>query len=147
VKNARNQQLSPSDVRRYLGGLANKLLDNSPLRDDERIFLANCLGCISGGDSADEVFGIRNGQGRSTLNESQRLKLSLVTHWVANAICTVSEGGLGLSFEQAFREAEKQFSPSNPTATYANIKNAWYKEKYEHMKSPVRRADDPDFPY
>ena len=146
VKNARNQKLSPSDVRRYLGGLANKLIDNSPLRDDERTFLANCLGCISAGESADEVFGLKRGPGQKQADVERRRRWSLILWWIEAAIRPISEEGKGYSRTKAFEKAHELFQNADGIPDVSEIKEAWYNSAYEHMRSPVRTPFDPDSP-
>lgn len=147
MKNSRNQQLSPSDVRRYLRGMANKLSEDRPLSEEERIFLAHCLGCISEGDSADDVLGLVYGKGHSEQKDSDRIKWSLVLGWVGRVVLPESSGGEGYTLSQAFEEAEYAFQPFFPGIDADKIKRAWQNPAYVHMRAPVRRSDDPDWPF
>ena len=94
------------------------------------------------------AFGLLHEQTIAPINSPNkdlaRQKISAVLFWVACAIESESEGGLGLTLNDAFNRAADLFPHFEYTPEM--IEKYWYQKDKVHMQNSVRSFYDQDSP-
>ena len=150
--------------RRRLGQLADRIELNEILRVEDRDYVVGTLRQLFEGADANEVFGLKKGKGEKTADQIKRKNLSALFHWMMGATEKAPHGhGLNateaieaasaLSNSETYRCAKKNlvlepgtpnlFKPISPE----NLRKAWYKKDYKHLKKIEIDEGDRDFPY
>ena len=150
--------------RRLLGQLADRIELNEILRVVDREYVVGTLRQLSQCGDANKVFGLKKGKGKKTVDDEKRKNLAALFHWMMGAMADQPDGcGLNateaifaasaLSNNETYRCAKKNlvlepgtpnlFKPISPE----NLRKAWYKDDYQHLKKIEIDLGDRDFPY
>ena len=150
--------------RRRLGQLADRIELNETLRVVDREYVVGTLRQLSEEADANEVFGLTNGKGEKTIDQIKRKNLAALFHWMMGAMEKLPHGyGLNateaifaasaLSNNETYRCAKKNLvlEPGTPNlfkpVSPENLRKAWYKKDYQHLKKIEIDVGDRDFPY
>lgn len=140
--------MSVLDEKRRLAELSNRIESGEPLLDSEYKFISSRLSRIACGEDANVVFGVKYRKGEKELGARRRRNQSFVLHWLACAIGTIEEGGLGLTLHKALEQAELLGKSGQlPEYSYEYLNKIWHKNNNSHMKKKTRDTFDNDFPY
>jgi len=149
--------MSYLDNRRTLGALAYRVFRLEKLSKEEASYLGIVLGRIARGEDANDVLGVRPQRGQSHEDAISQQRMSLILHWVAAAIELIpDDNGKKLTVQEACEKAMDtivpfaiQMFPSKKSPTYdaEYLQRRWSSPVCRHMRSPVRKFFDPDFPY
>jgi hypothetical protein len=134
--------MTPEDHRRILGLLADQIERGVALSDDQLGFLKLVFRRIGRGECADAVFGFNYEVGNTVKQVRSRMELSVILHWVANAILPIDQGGGGMKANKALEFAAERFGRD-----FQYLKNQWTKKSNRHLRDPNRNPFDSDFPY
>ena len=150
--------------RRRLGQLADRIELNEILRVVDREYVVGTLRQLCEEADANEVFELKKGKGEKTIDDEKRKNLAALFHWMKGAMADQPDGyGLNateaieaasaLSNSETYRCAKKNlvlepgtpnlFKPISPE----NLRKAWYKKNYRHLKKLEIDVSDRDFPY
>ncbi len=150
--------------RRRLGQLADRIELNEILRVVDREYVVGTLLQLSKEADANEVFGLKKGKGKKTVDDEKRKNLAALFHWMMGAMEKAPHGyGLNateaidaasaLSNKETYRCAKKNlvlvpgtpnlFKPVSPE----NLRKARYEKDYQHLKKIEIDLGDRDFPY
>ena len=135
--------MNPLDNLKRIKAFAKHLKNKKELTAKQYQYLADVFERIGNGEDPSDVLGIKFKRGSSAKDAQARQKISLALHWVANAILSEAEGGLGYTLERAFEEVENHF----PDFSYELLKKYWYQPDKSHMKNQERTPFDPDSPF
>jgi hypothetical protein len=156
--------------KKRFDSLAKQLRNNTPMTDEQRLYLADSFAQIAQGADANEVFGIKYSKGKSDTKDRAKENHFRIIHWITAAILSEEEGGLGLNITQAIEavsalmdggwinpitkekyvykdEAGRPQSPFGCIYTTKNIKKIWDSRKNKHMKVVVTTSTAKDSPY
>ena len=134
--------MTPADHRRILGLLADQIERGVALSSDQLEFLKLAFRRIAQGDSSDVVFGLVHAKGSTAKQAIARMQLSVIFHWVANAILPTDDGGGGMKLNRALAFAAERFGRD-----FQYLKNQWHKKSNQYLRDPCRNPFDPHFPY
>ena len=157
-------------MKRRFAALAQQLKNNTPLNEEQRLYLAEAFAQIANGTDANEAMGIKYSKGKSDAKDQATEKHFLIIHWMTAAILSEEEGGLGLSITQAIDAVSALMNGSwtNPITkqqyvfkdsagrpqsqfgciyTTGNIKKIWDSRKNKHMKVVSTTTTAKDSPY
>ena len=99
--------------------LAEQLAQNRTLSEDDMSFLVTALLSISNGVDAEIALKVKakKGERKGPYARDTKLKMQYVTGLIAAAIAPESEGGLGLTLQDAFALVDREWSglPSKST--------------------------------
>ncbi len=84
--------------------IAMDLEDSATLSESDRFFLINAFLDINRGIDANEALGVKAKRGQRKTFDS---RAQLVMTWIAAVIKPISEGGLGMSVDDAIEEAAR----------------------------------------
>ena len=86
-----------------LRNLAEKIVNGTPLYEDEKGFLSNALIEIANGEDAEIALDVKakRGERKSKAMSDSELHRQVALAWIATAIAPESEGGLGLTIKDA----------------------------------------------
>ena len=150
--------------RRRLGQLADRIELNEILRVVDREYVVGTLRQLSEEADANEVFGLKKGKGKKTVDDEKRKNLAALFHWMMGAMekaplgyglnaTEAIDAAAALSNKETYRCAKKNlvlepgtqnlFKPVSPE----NLRKAWYKKDYQHLKKIEIDVGDRDFPY
>ena len=99
---------------------------------------------ILDGKDANEALGLKYKRGNTEGKAIARQKISLVLFWVACACESESDGGLGLTLNEAFIKASEVFEKFGYSPEM--IEKYWYQEDKSHMRNALRGYFDQDSP-
>jgi len=134
--------MTPEDHRRILGLLADQIERGADLSSDQLKFLKLAFRRIARGESSDVVFGLIFAKGPTVKQTVARMELSVIFHWVANAILPIDQGGGGMKASKALAFAAERFNRD-----FQYLKNQWHKTSNQYLRDPHRNPFDPHFPY
>ena len=150
--------------RRSLGRLADRIELGETLSVEDREYVVGTLRQLSEGADANEVFGLKKRKGEKTIDDEKRKNLSALFHWITGAMekpplgyglnaTEAIDAAAALSNNETYRCAKKNlvlepgtpnlFKPISPE----NLRKAWYKDHYQHLKKIEIDVSDRDFPY
>jgi hypothetical protein len=130
-KNAdRTEKMSPlQDAQYLLRIIAFILSEGRDLAPDVRAFIAKAFQRIGEGEDANIVLGVKakRGQRKSVKSSMDAFALELELRWIASAICSPEEEGLGLTLEEAIlRRSSGEGRSRHSGYTYESLRKAWY---------------------
>mgnify|MGYP006292979725 CR=1 FL=1 len=125
-----------------LGKIAKQLESNSPISDDDRLFLSSALKEISDGRNAEVALGVNAKRGERKSRHARQTKYTLpfVFGWIASAIQPRNKGGLGLSLNEACKKISKITLPHLRLSTQT-IRRYWDKHKSNYKPHFTLPAD------
>jgi hypothetical protein len=132
---------SPLQRAQYrLRVIALLLETDAPIPGSEKAFLINALNRIGAGEDATIVLGVKAARGeRKTKSEAGKLFVrQAAISWIAAAIKSKDEGGLGLTFDEAI-EAAAEYRPGE-----ANF--GLTEDTLRHAVSHNPKSFKPEFP-
>jgi hypothetical protein len=128
-KETKEDSYSQLELNQYgLRKLSIDLVAGVHLQAADRKALARALWRIGNGEDANVVFGVkaRRGQRKTPGQAAKRFKMRAAVGWVAAAIRSRDEGGLGYSLADALERAAKSFRLSDETLlTYWRDNPEW----------------------
>ena len=139
--NSENQSLLELKLYR-LRVIAQKLVTNTPLSDEERFYIAKALIEIGGGKDPTIALDIKaaKGEKKSSKSLNRELRRDYVLSWIAKAI-QPKPNGLGYDLDTAIEAAAKfEYSGMNKL-TEETIRNYWNNNSDKHkpnFKPPIR---------
>ena len=116
----------------WIESVIQQLIEISNLHPSHVSFLTESLAKIAGGERADSVLGveIKNGVQRSRNSRLKIAQRQMIVSWVATAIMSREEGGLGLKLDDAFYEASEHFNYTYETIRHEYNNNKEMREIY-----------------
>ena len=150
--------------RRRLGQLADRIEVDEILRVVDREYIVGTLRQLFERADANEVFGLKKRKGEKTIDDEKRKNLAALFHWMMGAMekpplgyglnaTEAIEAASALSNSETYRCAKKNlvFEPGTPNLfkpiSPENLRKAWYKNDYKHLKKIEIDVGDRDFPY
>ena len=149
--------MSYLDNLRGLRMLGMTLYEGKELLDEEKRFLAIALLRIARGEDANEVLRLKLGRGKKEKDVIARKRMSFILHIVECFMFPEPASKKQvMSLEDACYKAKNEIVPiakrlypgadkTRYTAEYIQRCNSSH--DYKHMRSPLRRWTDEDFPY
>ena len=99
--------------------IASQISQNKQLSPEDKEFLVKALIEISNGEDAETALGVKfkKGERKSHQTRVAKINRTLVHGWLATAIASESEGGLGLTLQDAVAMVKAEWSklPSEQT--------------------------------
>lgn len=145
------------DHQRILRDLGLQLDRDEPLSEEQQRFLAIVFYRIGTGEDANKVLNVRPHRGERLSAVIARRRMSMILHWVADAIQPdPGASDKAMSVQAACELAVEMIVPVAKTAfpgvddrkyEAEYIFRCWSDSAYAHMRSPDRGWFDPDFPY
>ena len=149
--------------RRRLGQLADRIELNETLRVVDREYVVGTLRQLFEGADANEVFGLKKRKGEKTIDDEKRKNLAALFHWMMGAMekaplgyglnaTEAIDAAAALSNKETYRCAKKNLvlEPGTPNlfkpVSPENLRKAWYKKNYKHLKKIEIDVGDRDFP-
>ena len=136
--------MNPTDHRKNWTAFTDQMRSKKPLTPEQFEHLEKVFVAILSGVDANEALGLKYKPGNSPNKDLARQKISAVLFWVACAIESESEGGLGLTLNDAFNRAADLFPHFEYTPEM--IEKYWYQKDKVHMQNSIRSFYDQDSP-
>jgi len=136
--------MNPIDHRKNWIAFVHQMQSKNPLTPVQFEHLAKIFKEILDGKDANEALGLKYKRGNTEGKAIARQKISLVLFWVACACESESDGGLGLTLNEAFIKASEVFEKFGYSPEM--IEKYWYQEDKSHMRNALRGYFDQDSP-